>query len=189
MEEESDPFHFLFNFYENSSSQEQLLQSIPFCGQAAVTVADGGGSTQEQHDVYHTPPENSLVSSSNHQPRQVEFVDLDDYDSEESECVNLDSGSALGFPKVEPGGIKRNAVDERELRSDELQVEKPKLLEPPSGKTDNVKKRKSSLVFDVLRTLAEAEKAQKAQKASATATDAGVDAARLFEILAGKRRG
>ncbi|XLS92241.1 hypothetical protein HN51_068249 [Arachis hypogaea] len=137
MEEESDPFHFLFNFYENSSSQEQLLQSIPFCGQAAVTVADGGGSTQEQHDVYHTPPENSLVSSSNHQPRQVEFVDLDDYDSEESECVNLDSGSALGFPKVEPGGIKRNAVDERELRSDELQVEKPKLLEPPSGKTDN----------------------------------------------------
>ncbi|MED6157852.1 hypothetical protein PIB30_027239 [Stylosanthes scabra] len=117
-------------------------------------VFDARGSTQEQDDVFHTPPEKSSVPSSGEKPPDhctvnqeldafndsLEFVDFGD--SQGAGCHNLDMDSDLGFSEVQltqrektklvsqsPRGIKRDGVDED---TDEFQVKKSKILEPQS---------------------------------------------------------
>lgn len=113
-----------------------LLCSLPET-QDAGKGASGSSGTQEQEDVFHTPPEKSSVPSSGDQPSDhctlnqelgthddaLGFVDLGD--SQGTGCVNLDRDSNLGFAEVQPAqgvegefvpqsprGIKRDAVAE-----------------------------------------------------------------------------
>ncbi|MED6122810.1 hypothetical protein PIB30_043400 [Stylosanthes scabra] len=212
--EEQDPFHSRDEAPPPSSALFQMESAGVFISSMPDTQSHGGfdarGSTQEQDDVFHTLPEKSSVPSSCEKPPDhrtvnqeldafndsLEFVDFGDSQGARV-CLGIESletqqsnGTCKGVVDVARAGEQvcgANEIPIKENEGNELMCgEEARELEfPREEKVQN--KNKSSIVFDVLRFLAETEvqelRSDNKQAGCGAAADDDIGNAGFFDVV------